>query len=97
MPRSACAPRAGLLDAGRTPATTLQHRAAECRRRFGRVAVWVFVLHPGEDRRACWYWSCGAFDMEQLGRGFLTFDECVADARLHGFDFQQPYHVTARS
>jgi hypothetical protein len=60
-------------------------------------AVWVFLLDAGKNGRSWWYWARSGPQAEGSRRRFRSFDECVTDAREHGFDFDQPYHVTATS
>ncbi|HWI14465.1 MAG TPA: hypothetical protein VNT02_09440 [Burkholderiales bacterium] len=57
----------------------------------------MFVLVTRSGQRTAWSWAHSGLAGESARARFFTFNECVADARRHGFDFQQPYHVTAAS
>jgi hypothetical protein len=60
-----------------------------------RAGIWIFILDGRQRDRTRWYWSHGGGLGARSDSGFASFDECVTDARGQGFDFAQPYHVTA--
>lgn len=93
MPRA----RAGSVDPGRASANPAPHTRAVDSRHRSASAPWVFVLETRAGQRTAWRWARSGLAGESARARFFTFNECVADARRHGFDFQQPYHVTAVS
>jgi hypothetical protein len=62
-----------------------------------RAGIWIFILDERQQSCTRWYWSHGSGLGATSDAGFASFDRCVADAREQGFDFEQPYHVTAAS
>lgn len=84
-------------DPGPVPATAARDHGTARRRHIVAPAAWVFLLDAGCLDGLCWRWTHGRWMACRSSGGFRTFDECVADAREHGFDFDQPYHVTAAS
>lgn len=72
-----------------------RERPARARDHARERAVWVFLMQTGTAGRTTWYWARGGSHARRARRCFGSFELCVADAREHGFDFDQPYHVTA--
>jgi hypothetical protein len=62
-----------------------------------RAGIWIFILDGRQQACTRWYWRHGNGLRATSNGGFASFDRCVADARKQGFDFEQPYHVTAAS
>ncbi len=59
------------------------------------MAVWAFVLDEDRNDEPCWHWVKNTPDVIECAHTFRTFEACVAHARQHGFDFQQPHHLTS--
>lgn len=56
--------------------------------------IWVFALGSTAEGTPSWYWTChGDSYIESVGP-CPTFEKCVEQAKQHGFNFTQPYHLT---
>ena len=97
MPHTLRTGRPASTAPGQASATTACEDGSARRRHIATPAAWIFVLSAGCRDGLCWRWMHGRWMACRSRAGFRTFDECVADARDHGFDFDQPYHVTASS
>lgn len=95
MPHTRRTGRPAAMEPGHAPAATGREHAQARRRHIAAPAAWVFLLDAGCLDGLCWCWMHGRWMACRSSGRFRTFDECVADAREHGFDFDQPYHVTA--
>lgn len=59
------------------------------------MAVWIFMLGVTADDKTCWYWTKNHPAVVESTDPCATFEDCISDAMKHGFDFSQPYHITA--
>jgi hypothetical protein len=78
--------------------TGAQREPAPARRRSASAyRAWVFTFDSAHGALSRWFWLRSGDRNAEPRRAFASFDACLADARRHGFDFAQPYHVIAAS
>ena len=56
--------------------------------------TWIFALGTSRDGAPVWYWTRNGYTLLESVGPCATFEQCVEQARKHGFDFSQPYHLT---
>ncbi len=59
------------------------------------MAVWLFVLNDDLNDQPCWHWVKNTPNIIESAHTFRSFEDCVSNARTHGFDFRQPHHFTS--
>jgi hypothetical protein len=58
--------------------------------------IWVFTLTVTAARHTSWTWERHGETIESGAFRHESFEHCLLDAKGHGFDFAQPYHLKTR-